>query len=119
MKNESPLGRSCSTRVFFPEFSQVIDHLLLNAKTIVACNEEHPQTIFGYMIFDPDVVHYVFVKAAFRRFEIARDLIAHAFPGAKSLQYSQNTNAARAISAKYPELIFNPFVLYKREVSVA
>lgn len=114
MKSESSLGRSCSPRVFFAEFTRVIDHILAKSEILIACVKEDPGIILGYLIYEQNVIHYAFTKAAFRRLDIARDLIRHAFPDQKSVLFSQNTNSSKKICEKYPELIFNPFLLYER-----
>lgn len=114
MKRESSLGRSCSTRVFFQEFPQVIDHILNVSKVLVASSKEDPNFIYGYLIYEPEVVHYTYVRGTCRNLEVAKEMIAHAFPGAKTLTFSQNTNSSKQIKEKYPELIWNPFVLYHK-----
>lgn len=114
MKSESNLGRSCSTRVFFGEFPKIIDRILSVSEILVACKDDEEDVIFGYLIFEPEVIHYAYVKSGLRRLDVARDLVTKAFPQAKSVSFSMNTNDAKKIREKYPELIFNPFVLYQK-----
>ena len=114
MKKESSLGRSCSVRVFFKEFNEVIDYILSVSTVLIACENEHANTILGYLIFEDKTIHYAYTKSDMRRFEIAKELIRFVFPDERSLQFSQNTNDMKAIAKKYPELIFNPFSLYRK-----
>lgn len=114
MKKESALGRACSTRVFFKEFTKVIDYILDRSEILIACDQSNEDTILGYLIYEPTVVHYAYVKNGLRELNIARDLILHAFPDAKSVVHTQSTNDSKKIAKKYPELIFNPFSLYKK-----
>lgn len=116
MKKESSLGRSCTTRVFFCEFPKVIDHVLSISKVLIAHFDSEPDLILGYLIYEPECVHYLYTKASFRNFNVARELINEAFPEAKSLSFSLNTNASKRICEKFPELIHNPFLLYQKEV---
>lgn len=114
MKDESPVGRACTTRVFFKEFPQVIDHLLSKSQILIASYREAPDTILGYLIYEPEVIHYAYVRPSCRGYRIAREMIDTAFPGAKTLTFSQTTNMAKQIRKNHPELIFNPFVLYMK-----
>lgn len=114
MKKESPLGRQCSVRVFYKEFTEVIDYILSVSKTLVACTLQDDDVILGYLIFEPHVIHYCFTKHAFRGLGIAKGLISHALPESKILTFSQNTNSAKRITENHEEMIFNPFTLYKR-----
>lgn len=113
MRRESSLGRQCSGRVF-KQFQEVIDHILSRAKILVSCVEESEDAIIGYLIFEPEVVHYAYVRPSSQQLDVAKEMIQHAFPDAKTLTYSLNTNSAKKISESHPELIFNPFVLYKK-----
>lgn len=114
MKKESSLGRACSIRVFFKEFNEVIDYILSISTILIACEKENENAILGYILYQNKTIHYAYVKSGMRRFQITKDLIAHAFPGETALQYSQTTNSSKLIAKKYPELIFNPFCLYRK-----
>lgn len=114
MKRESPIGRSTSASVFFSEFPHIVDHILATSHVAVAAHLEEPDVVFGYLIHDDKGIHYAFTKAAFRRLGIARGLVSFAFPEAKTIMHSQATKASKAISEKHPELIFNPFICYRK-----
>lgn len=117
MKRESSLGRSCSVRVFFKEFPQVIDHILARSKCILACYKHEPDAILGYLIFEPDIIHYAYVRDTCRGYELAKELLKTAMPDAKSVSFTFNTNTAKMINKKHPELIHNPFLLFKKEIT--
>lgn len=114
IKKESSLGRSCSTKVFYSEFAQVIDHLLSNSSVSVACNPDNEDQIFGYMIHDPSTIHFVFIKSIYQNLNIAKEMIQEIFPDEKVLSFSFSTNASKKISNTHPNLIFNPFSLYRK-----
>lgn len=115
MKRESELGRSCRSSVFFTQFQKIIDRLLENAAIIIACSSEEENFIVGYLIYDePFTIHFTFVRPSCRMKNVARDLIDVAFDSdSRQLEFTLNTNDAKKISKKYPELIHNPFVLFK------
>lgn len=111
---DSPIGRSCKNSIFFPAFNKVIDHILSQSSTQVALavKPDQPHVLFGYMVHQPDVVHYAFTKEAFWNHGIAKALLTH-LGGAKF--YSHKTMTAQPILKRFPDLSFNPFVLYKQE----
>jgi len=113
---ESKLGKSVTTTKFFLEFAKVIDYILDRSEIIIACDQEDPNVIFSYLIYEPGIVHYIFTKLAFRRLYIARDLILHAFPEAQSFQYSIKTLSSERATKNYPNLTYNPFLLMKQGV---
>jgi GNAT superfamily N-acetyltransferase len=118
MKNESDLGRSCKSHIFFTEFQKVIDLLLNSCAILIACSPEEEDAIIGYLIFQPDaeVIHYAWVRPACRRLGIAKELVYEAFGrNLKSVGFSLNTNDAKKINKLYPDkLIHNPFILFKK-----
>ena len=115
MRRESTLGRQCSGRVF-KQFQEVVDYILSISTIIVSCVEESEDAIIGYLIYQPEVVHYAYVRPSSQRLDVAKEMIKHAFPEAKTITFSLNTNSAKKISDSHPEMIFNPFVLYKRGI---
>lgn len=114
MKRESDLGRSCRTSIFFAEFQNIIDHLLKTCEIIVACSPDDEDAIIGYLIHGPECIHYAFVRPSSRGFGIATELVREAFPAWKTLTFSLNTNMSKKINKKYPELTYNPFILFKK-----
>lgn len=48
---------------------------------LIACYEGDPDSIFGFIVADPGVVHYCFTKFAARRMGIASALFAQLSPG--------------------------------------
>lgn len=111
---DSSLGRGCRNQVFFPEYNRVIDRILSreNVKTIVACKTDEPGVIFGYLVFQPGILHYCFVKEVFRKEGVASSLALSASP---AIQFTHRTTALEPILKKHPELIFNPFILFKQK----
>lgn len=103
--------------VFFPCYQRVIDHILdrPNNKVSVACHIDAPETILGYMAYEPMVLHYAFTKDALRRFGIATQLFIDAF-GSKDAEITctHRTGTANPIINRHEQITFNPFnALYK------
>lgn len=114
MHKESTLGKTLPTSKFFAEFTPVVDHILNTSLIKIACAKDDPDTILGYIIHTSGFVHFIFVKLAFRRLYIARDLVLHAFPDGKGFEYSLQTTASKRISPHFPNINYNPFILMKK-----
>jgi hypothetical protein len=69
-------------RTYFGAFKARIERLLRADKTtaIVAVNVADAEQIYGYIVYEPGVVHFAYVKSPFRRFGICRSLVNAAFP---------------------------------------
>lgn len=76
---DSYFGKSHRNTIFFNDYKKVLDKILLESHVSVACVKEAPDTILGYMVHEPGVLHYVFVKGPFRRLKIATGLFNYAF----------------------------------------
>jgi hypothetical protein len=65
-------------RAFFEAYDKVLKHILskpaLNAK--VACLASDNDVIVGYALLEPQVLHWVYVKDAWRKRGVARQLLA-------------------------------------------
>ena len=59
----------------------ILKKILTNCTLLVACDPEDPDVIWGYVAFDPKdpVLHFVYVKGAFRRMGIGTRLMEEAF----------------------------------------
>ena len=56
---------------------EVIQMLLGRAQVSIAYDDDMPQVIIGFLVFEhgtPDVVHYIYVRREFRRKHVAHDL---------------------------------------------
>lgn len=99
--------------VFFDNYKRVIDKILLNADVDVACVNDQPNVILGYIVTEPGILHYCFVKEAFRSFGIAKDLFAGRFENQALVTHK--TRTATPIFRKHDKLVFNPFLLYHKQ----
>jgi GNAT superfamily N-acetyltransferase len=59
----------------------ILKKILTNCTLLVACDPEDPDVIWGYVAFDQvdPVLHFVYVKGAFRRMGIGTRLMEEAF----------------------------------------
>ena len=114
---DSHLGKSCKNSIFYPEYQKVLDTILgkSDTKVLVACKPDEENIIFGYLIYEPLVLHYAFVKEAFRHYNIAKSLFTEAFgDGSVTIQVTHQTKSIGELIRDHPQLVFNPFLLYKQ-----
>jgi GNAT superfamily N-acetyltransferase len=105
--------------VFGREYKEVIDCILTypTSEIAVACKADEPDIIFGYMIYEeqtqigPYLVHYVYVKEAFRKFGIAKHLIQN-LKMKNDFLITHRTDLAKKILKKHPQVVYNPFILF-------
>ena len=109
---DSALGKSCRNSIFFPYFNRVMDWILSQDDTqvIVAADPANPNVVYGYLITQPNIVHYAFTKEAFQRWGICLSLMQKA---GMPQTYTLKTFMCKPIVGKHPEMDFNPFLLFK------
>ncbi len=105
--NESSRGSAGPT--FFNEYPKVVDHILAQSKTVVACKFDDPLVIYGYLVASPPIAHYTFVKSNFRRYGIAKALLEHLKCGET---YTHRTGILQNILSTHPGRTYNPYLLY-------
>jgi GNAT superfamily N-acetyltransferase len=92
-------------QIFFKSYSPVVAKLLNLATVRVACLETDPDVILGYAIISGSTLHWCFVKQAWRRQGIAKQLLA----GSEIAAVSHLTKPGDAIR-KSKQWLFNPFL---------
>jgi GNAT superfamily N-acetyltransferase len=95
--------------IFMEHYKKVVEYLINkpNTEVRVACLKEDPEVILGYSIVDEkaQVIHWVFVKQAWRKIGIAKSLVP------KDAKWvSHLTKVGLSIIAK-TDLQFNPFTI--------
>lgn len=111
-KGDSLLGKTVSRSIFFKEYAKVIDGILQrDAVDIqVACKKDEPNVVFGYLVGEPLILHYAFVKKRFCGLGILKSLslnfVLHS--------YTHKTKTIEPILKKQPNLFYNPFLIYEK-----
>jgi GNAT superfamily N-acetyltransferase len=95
--------------IFFDKYRKTIEYILNkpDVEVRLACLREDPEIILGYAIVEPknSVVHWVFVKQAWRKIGIARSLIP------SDVKWASHVNKVGLSIIKNKGLHFNPFVI--------
>ena len=94
--------------------ARILD-LLSNGQTLIACDPEDDDCVYGWICTEepgvssvPPVVHYVYVKQAYRLRGVARGLLKAAGVGDAPFWATHETIAARKTGIPY---IYNPYHL--------
>ncbi len=63
--------------VYYKHHNRLIDSIMARSKVIIACNENDNEQVFGYIVYEESpisIVHYTYVKEAYRKMGIAKAL---------------------------------------------
>lgn len=69
----------------------------------VACLHSDPDVILGFSVFQPEVLHWVFVKKDWRRIGLCNDLVP------KNIKTVTGFTRVGEVIRKHKNLTFNPF----------
>ena len=96
--------------IFMNEYKVIANAILSSSKTVVkiACLPDDPDVILGYSVLSADyqTVHWVHVKAAWRKKGIGRSLTP-----AHPAYASHLSDLGKQLLKKLPETTYNPFSL--------
>jgi GNAT superfamily N-acetyltransferase len=99
----------------------LIKRALVSGTCLVACDNEDPTVVFGYVVgkyaADGDVIHFLYVKKAFRKMGIAAELMKRF----KRKDKACFTHYTRAVKVKrkgsqmfgYEDLYYNPYLFFE------
>jgi GNAT superfamily N-acetyltransferase len=109
----SPFAKGIPSDVFFKGHHTLLERIFeRNPVVILATPPGEPDVILGYVVAEPseDVIHYVYVKPAVRRYGVAKALVEAT---GITLQgtYTHKTFVLRQIPG-ITEMTFNPYRLY-------
>lgn len=97
--------------IFRSKYKEIIDHVLDKPTTEVniACLKDETSVILGFAVssqnHDHSILHWVYVKPAWRKIGIARDLVP------KNTQLATHITQIGAAIMRKKQLIFDPFSL--------
>lgn len=115
-KFSSYFAKRIKHAVFYKGHHQIVTHILEKpeVKTFVANPKNDPDTILGFLTCETGekpVVHFVFVKDAFRKMGVATALMRHAEIDPSNLTFTHWTLPVDELIRKFPEMIYDPYKL--------
>lgn len=125
---DSTLGRQVRKSIFFKEYYGVLDSIFQRerTRTLVACLPWNEVVILGFLVFEPDIIHYCFTKSDWQKKGVSKSLALRAFGSlpkrqklpsgfiGREIQFTHRTRHFGEVCESRPGLIFNPFNLFKK-----
>jgi GNAT superfamily N-acetyltransferase len=105
----SDVARLIPKRVYYPGQSALIKKLLQRCDVLVACMVDDPDQVYGWICFEPNVMHYVFVKSLYRKCGVGSALIEAAFPVGTNFCFSHHTFHTRKRLFQSRNSFYNPY----------
>ena len=89
----------------------VIDRILSRAHVAVACDVTDPSVLYGFIVWEPGVLQYAYVKRAFRRMGMFQALMRMAELG-DEFKFSHLTYTGEGLWRNwYPRASYVPYML--------
>jgi len=110
-RHSSQFAKKLSNDVFFKWHHKVIERFIeRGGQILIAHATGDSEVILGYLCYEPSIVQYAYVKRAFRKMGIAKQLVEIAKISPKD-QFTHWTTDTNWIIKKLPELTYNPYLL--------
>ena len=116
-RSSSYFCRRIRKNVFFKYHHVIADRILSHATVLIAADPTDANVIYGYLIsefYEPDqkhVVHFIYIKEAFREMGIAKQLFTAAGLEPNSVLISHWTEPVDKLILKYPDMIYIPYLI--------
>jgi GNAT superfamily N-acetyltransferase len=113
---ESPFSVGVVNSVYYSQHRKIIDCLIERSVLRVACDAASPTKIYGWVcgeIYDPLVLHFIYVKKKYRKRGIG-GMLLNEF-GWKEVPHIITTHFMKYKRKKSKEennIIYNPYLLY-------
>lgn len=110
-KYDSPLTKYTKQDLFYKQHQKILDKLLSspNVTIVIACHDQDEDLNFGYIVYEPSIIHYIYVKGPFRGYGIAKKLLSDV---QGSFQASHLTYSLLDLwTAKKIQCDYNPYIL--------
>jgi len=89
----------------------ILKKIIRNSTITLACDPDDPDTVWGYICSDGDLLHFVYVKSAFRGFGIGGCLFRSAGLPSGKIEISHRTGSVFKAFPK-SRLIWNPYRMF-------
>lgn len=115
-RHASPHNKDIPDNIYYDCHHLLISKVMRQPGNIVrvAALKEDPEVLFGFLWgnIDPETVHYVYVKKAFRRMGMARMMYESLFDDDADVYITHWTREAAFLYEKNDNLVFNPYLLH-------
>lgn len=94
--------------VYFDYHRKIIDMILGSVKTMVkiVCLKEDPEVVLGYSVFEDHILHYIFIKHAWRGIGLTKYLLP------EKLEHMTHTTpiGESFLRKKFPKISFKSLI---------
>lgn len=108
-----PRASYMESGVYFREQHKLIESCLSRGQLWLASDAEVEDAVWGWALAEGPVLHYVYVKDAFRRVGVASRLVAAIAPR----EFSHWTAEGWALLSHCPGVLYNPYRSFQQGVS--
>ena len=118
----SHFGEKITNTIYFSDHHKIIERLIDHSKVLVACNQEDPTQVYGYIVGGESegtfVLHFIYVKHTFRNMGVGKTLLdAMGHDKEVAGVYTHHTRMADKLAAKY-NFVYHPYLMFDtKEVS--
>jgi hypothetical protein len=108
--------KAVSNPVYFEFQHKAIEKLLQRSQVFMLCSAEDESQVFGYIVCEEveqiPILHYCYVKFAFRNMGLCNMLLKHAkLDKSKGGFYTHDTHAATKVFGK-SKFVYNPYLAF-------
>ena len=118
----SHFGEKITNTIYFQDHHKVVERIIKNSKTLIACDPEDSSQLYGYIVAAVEegilVLHFIYVKHTFRNLGIGKTLLdALGHDKSSAAVYTHHTRMADKLAAKY-NFVYHPYLMFdSKEVS--
>lgn len=99
---------------WFVNYRPVVERLLQTSECKVAAYADMPHQIFGYIVYEPGIVHWIFVKKIMQNMGIANKLLSETVGLEKDFTVTHYTDDLSRLYSKR-KITYNPLILMRIE----
>ncbi len=104
----SDFAKGIPPKLYFPHHHQIIERILQRGgKLTIACLQDEPSAILGWLCIEGKVLHYVYVKKPYRQLGIATKLI----DGNRFVVYTHQTYATGFLKKPLGPAAYDPYMI--------
>ncbi len=108
-------SRGVSEDVYWPSQKRLVGALVRESEVRVACAPDEPDHLYGYIVSAGELLHWVYVKSAFRNIGIAKGLFEAAGEPKRASMASRFLRDHPDVVARHG-ITYDPFILLREEL---
>ena len=117
-RQNSTTLKDLSEKIFFNEHRKVITDIIKRGKVLVLADKLDDYVVAGFICFEPQILHYIYIIKDFRKLGLATELMEAAnFKRGQELLISHCVYSYAPVHFfKNYLAVFNPYKAYRNEI---